>query len=47
MEEISVCRKNNLKVNVKNKWCAVAGMLTGLAERMDGLMTEAAECQVL
>ena len=40
-------RKNNLKVGVKNIWCAVTGMLTSMAVGMNGLMTEAVDCQVL
>jgi hypothetical protein len=40
---MSVCRKNNLKVDVKNKYCAVACMLTGMDVGMNRLMTEAVD----
>jgi len=45
--KLSVCRTNNLKVVVNNICCAVAGMLTSMAVGMNGLMTEAVDCQVL
>ena len=47
MEEMSVCKKNNLKLDVKNICCAVAGMLTSTAVGMNGLMIEAVECKFL
>ena len=47
MGEMSVCRKNNLKVDVKNKCCVVVGVLTGMTVGMNRLMTEAVDCQVL
>ena len=47
MGKLSVCRTNNLKVVVNNICCAVAGMLTSMAVGMNGLMTEAVDCQVL
>jgi hypothetical protein len=45
--DICVCRKNNLKVDVKNEFCVVDGVLTIMSVGMNRLVIDGVDRQVL